>query len=242
MRHRRQRRLRRRRQVHLPRQPRRHPGVVSRCQAVCLMRTAHPYPAPASQSITRRPEESAVRHPTCPITPQFCWLLTRTNEQGEYSVEFNPRQWTGRGFGFVYALRDGYQVDVQWVPTSGSPALRDMQLRHMRSIAAGESIDVSVDGTSPLCTDLEDLWAMESRCETVAIGSGAGMLHVEARPDDGGPAPTIFLYTSGRYAGAVTRPAPGAVLIPVRDGMHHVMVGIPEGAPTRHFNVTTTLQ
>jgi hypothetical protein len=144
--------------------------------------------------------------------------------------------------GFVYSFHDGYETDVQWVPMSSSPAVRDMRLRPTRSIPAGESIVLSVDATSSLCTDLEDLWVMESRCEIVVIESGAGMLNVEARPAVGGSAPSILWYTSGNYGGLITRPAPGAVAIPVRGGTYRVLVAVPEGAPSQQFNVTTTLQ
>jgi hypothetical protein len=163
---------------------------------------------------------------------------------GEYSVEFEPRPWPGRdwGLGYVYSFQDGYEADVQWVPTSSSPAVRDMRLRPTRSIPAGESIVVSVDATSSLCTDLEDLWVLENRCAIVVIESGAGMLNVEVRPMAGGPAPTIFWYTTGNYAGFITRPAPGAVAIPVRGGTYRVLVGVPEGAPSQQFDVTTTLR
>lgn len=178
----------------------------------------------------------------CPSSPQFCWLATRTNDLGEYSVEFEPRPWPGRGFGYVYSLRDGYEVDIQWVPTSSSSAVRDMRLRPTRGIPAGKSIVVSVDATSSLCTDLEDLWVMESRCEIVVIESAAGMLHVEAHPVGGGPAPSIFWYTTGNYAGFITRPAPGAVAIPVRGGTYRVLVAVPEGAPSQQFSVATTLR
>jgi hypothetical protein len=179
----------------------------------------------------------------------FCWLATRTNDRGEYSVEFEPRSgWRGRlgavdwGLGFVYSFYEGYEVDVQWVPTGSSPAVRDMRLRPTRSIRPGESIVVSVGATSSLCTDLEDLWAMESRCEVVVIESGAGTLNVEARPTAGGPVPSIFWYTSGNYAGLITRPAPGAVAIPVRGGTYRVLVAVPEGTPSQQFNVTTALR
>jgi hypothetical protein len=184
---------------------------------------------------------------------QFCWLVTRTNDRGEYAVEFEPGTWpagricdgsqrTGCGLGYVYAFLDGYEVDVQWVPTGPSPAVRDMRLRPTRSIRAGESTLVSVDATSSLCTDLEDLWLMGSRCEIVVVASGPGMLHIEARPAGGGPAPTIFWYTTGNYAGLITRPAPGAAAIPVRGGTYRVLVAVPEGAPSQPFNVTTTLR
>jgi hypothetical protein len=178
----------------------------------------------------------------CPLPADFCWLATRTNHLGEYSVEFEPRPSPGRGLGYVYSLLDGYEVDVQWVPTSSSPALRDLRLRRTHSIPAGETIVVSVDATSSLCTDLEDLWAMHSRCEVVVIDSGAGMLNVEARPAADGPAPSIFWSTTGNYAGFITRPAPGAVAIPVRGGTYRVLVAVPEGAPSQQFNVTTTLR
>jgi hypothetical protein len=182
----------------------------------------------------------------------FCWLATKTNDLGEYSVEFEPQTWppgrlcdlyqrTGCRLGFVYSFHEGYEVDVQWVPIGSSPAVRDMRLRPTRSIRPGESVVVSVDATSSLCTDLEDLWVMESRCEIVVIESGAGMLNVEARPAPGAPAPTIFWYTTGNYAGLITRPAPGAVAIPARGGTYRVLVAVPEGE-SGQFNVTTTLR
>lgn len=182
----------------------------------------------------------------CPLAA-FCWLVTRTNGLGEYSVEFYARTWPERGWprelGFVYSFHEGYEVDVQWVPTGSSPAVRDLRLRPTRSIPAGQSIVVSVDATSSLCTDLEDLWVLHNRCEVVGIESGAGMLNVEARPAAGGPAPSIFWYTTGNYGpGLITRPAPGAVAIPVRGGTYRVLVAVPEGAPTQQFNVTTTLR
>jgi hypothetical protein len=144
--------------------------------------------------------------------------------------------------GFVYSFYEGYEVDVQWVPTGSSLAVRDMRLRPTRGIRAGESMVVSVDASSSLCTDLEDLWAMESRCDVVVIESGAGTLNVEARQTAGGPAPSIFWYTTGNYAGLITRPAPGTIAIPVRGGTYRILVGVPDGAPSQQFNVTTTLR
>jgi hypothetical protein len=180
----------------------------------------------------------------CHVADQPCWLARRTNDLGEYLLEFDAQTWPGGGSGFVYTFREGYEVDVQWVPTGPPPAVRDLRVRATHSIPAGESMVVSVDATSSLCTDLEDLLfaTMGNRCEIVVIESGAGMLHVEARPVAGGPAPLIFWYTTGNYAGRITRPAPGAVAIPVRAGTYRIMVGVPEGAPSQQFNVTTTLR
>jgi hypothetical protein len=139
-------------------------------------------------------------------------------------------------------LVDGYEADVQWVPTTASPVVRDLRLRRTRSIPAGASVAVSVDATSSLCTDLEDLWALQSRCELVVLDSGAGMLDVEARPADEGPAPSIFWYTTGNYAGPITRPTSGVVSIPAAGGTYRILVAVPDGAPLRQFTVATTLR
>jgi len=161
---------------------------------------------------------------------------------GEYAVAFEPRPWPGYGLGYVYSVREGYEVDVQWVPVGSSSAVRDMSLRATRPILAGESILVTVGPTSSVCTDLEDLWVLESRCEIVIIESDAGTLNVEARPTSVGPAPSMFWYTSGNYAGFITRPAPGTVSIPVRGGTYRVLVAIPEGAAWQEFTVITALR
>lgn len=178
----------------------------------------------------------------CPSQGQFCWIAMSTNSRGEYAVEFHPVPWSNRGLGYVSSFIAGYEVDVQWVPTSGSPAVRDLRIRRTRTIQAGESTVVSVDATSSLCTDLEDLFAMNSRCEIVVIEAGPGILNVDARPVPDGPAPTMFWYTSGNYGGLITRPAPGSVAIPVRGGTYRVLVAIADGAPSQQFHVTTRLQ
>ena len=178
----------------------------------------------------------------CPLSGQFCWLATRTDDAGEYSVEFEAVPWSGRGLGYIDAFRDGYEADVQWLPTGSSPAVRDMRLRSTRSISAGESVVISVDGTSSLCWDREDNWALGHRCEIVVIQSGVGLLYVEARPSAGEPAPLILWYTTGNYTGLITRPAPGTVAIPVGGGTYRILVGTPEGAPTQRFIVTTSLR
>ena len=179
---------------------------------------------------------------SCPSVAQFCWFVTRTNDRGEYSVEFNPRPWPGRGLGYVYAFRTGYETDVQWVPVGPSPAVRDMRIPTTRRILAGASTVITVEPASSLCTDLEDLWALETRCEVVVIESGPGTLVVEARAVSGIIVPTIFWDTTGNYDGFITRPEPGMVSIPVRGGTYRIMVAVPEGTATQQFNVTTSLR
>ena len=178
---------------------------------------------------------------TCPMVG-FCWLATHTNDVGEYAVEFDPRPWPGRGLGFVYSIRAGYEVDVQWVPVGASPAVRDLRLRTTHPILAGESTVVSVEPASSLCTDLEDNWNMGSRCEIIVIESGPGTLNVEARAVSGSVVAEMSWYTTGNYAGFITRPGPGLLSIPVRGGTYRIFVGLPDGAPPQQFTVTTSLR
>lgn len=199
--------------------------------------------ADAGVAVDYSPAGGASSPPSfCPSSAQFCWFATRTNDKGDYSVEFEPRPWPGRGLGFVYSFRDGHETDVQWVPVGISPAVRDMRLPTTRTIQAGASTLITVEPTSSLCTDLEDNWALESRCEIVVIESGPGSLNVEARAVSGSVVPFVWWYTTGNYDGFITRPGPGMVSIPVKGGTYRIMVAVPEGTARQQFNVTTSLR
>jgi len=182
----------------------------------------------------------------CPFRP-FCWLSTRTKDAGAYTVEFEPQIWPSYelrapgSLGYVYAFHDEYDLDVQWVPGGPSPAVRNLKLLEPSKIAAGASIDLEVQPTSSLCTDLDVVYAMQNRCEKVVIESGAGTLNVEARTANGSPA-LLFWYTSGNYGGRVTQPAPGMLSRPVLGGTYILLVGLPEGQPSQRFTVTTSLR
>lgn len=184
----------------------------------------------------------------CPLDAQFCLISTRTGDLGRYEVEFEPRTWPSPGgpgsgsLGYVYSFREGYEQDFQWVPVGPSPAVRDLRVFAHRTILAGASIDVIVGPASSLCSDGEDLWVLQSRCEIVVIESGAGTLDVDARTTSGGPAPSLYWYTTGNYAGLITRPRPGAVSIPVRGGTYRILVGLPDGEPSQQFTVRTSLR
>jgi hypothetical protein len=180
----------------------------------------------------------------CPLDPRVCLLPTRTNGLGEYEVEFEPQTWpnSGGNVGYVYSFRQGYEQDIQWVPLGPSPVVRDLKVFAHRTILAGASIEVTVEPTSPLCGDLEDFFVPQNRCEIVVIESGAGTLNVEARATPDGPAPTMYWYTTGNYAGFNMRTGPGAVSLPVRGGTYRILVGLPDGSSSQRFTVTTSLR
>jgi hypothetical protein len=182
----------------------------------------------------------------CPQLAQFCWLSTRTNESGEYAVEFEPGFWQGRGRGYVTASsRTDLYSTVQWVPDGPSPVVLNLKLSFPRNMLAGESLLVTVGPTSPLCADGEDIEALDYRCEQVMIESGAGTLTVEGRATSDSSAATMFCCTSMTYAnyvGGRTKPAPGTVVIPVKRGWYPVLIGVPVGSPAKQFKVTTSLR
>lgn len=175
----------------------------------------------------------------CPFT-SFCWLTTSTNDRGDYAVEFEAGPWPGRGIGYVYSLHANYETNIQWVPTGSTTAVQNLRLRPIRRISAGVSTVVSVEPDSSLCSDLEDLWVLNSRCEAVQIEAPAGTLVVEARAVEAGAAvPLVFWATSGNYASPPTRPGPGTVSIPAGGGAYKIFVGIPDKAASQRFEVLT---
>jgi hypothetical protein len=184
----------------------------------------------------------------CPSVASFCWLTTLTNDRGDYAVEFEPGPWPGSslwggGIGYIYSFHEGYETNIQWVPTGTTTAVQNLRLRPVRRISAGGSIVISVEPDSSLCSDLEDWWVSNSRCEIVRIEATAGTLVVEARAAEaGGVVPLVFWATTGNYGGLITRPVPGTVSIPVRGGTYQIFVGIPDGMASQRFEVMTSLR
>lgn len=181
----------------------------------------------------------------CPAFAALCWLATQTNGSGEYKVELEAGHhphYPG-AIGYVYALHEGHEPNIQMVPAGTPEIIQDLRMRSVRALTAGESIAISVEPDSSRCSDLEDLWVLSSRCEVVQITTDtAGTLLVEARAADGGSAPTMFWATTGEYAGVPQQTGPGVVSIPVRGGTYRVFVGTPAGLASRRFDVVTSLR
>jgi len=167
------------------------------------------------------------------------WIATRTNAKGEYTLTFDSRD----GVGYVYALADGYEWDVQWVPSGAANRTQDLKLPSIRPIAAGGSTSVTVGPGSTLCTDLEDLWRLDGRCTIIRVeSSAAGTLTVDVTPRGGSGPPLLFWATSGNYVGAPSRPSETSLSIPMGGGFYWIFVGVPEGTPAREFDVVTSVR
>lgn len=177
----------------------------------------------------------------------FCWLTTATNGTGSYEVAFEPGEGSvfgADGAGLIYSWRDGYDTDIQVLPRGGPEILKNLRLRRARTLHAGQSITVSIEPESALCSDLEDWWILTSRCENLQIVTDqAGTLTIEARARDaGGAVPIVFFATSGRYAGLQLL-GPGTVSVRVLAGeRYRFFVGIPSGTVPQRYDVSTSLQ
>jgi hypothetical protein len=178
-----------------------------------------------------------------PQVPGFCWSQVVTNSGGYYEIVFEPS--LGRyGVGLIYSQREGYETDIQLL-TGGTPEIvQNLRLDRVRSIRAGQSITVSIEPDSALCSDLEDWWLLTSRCENVEIlVPEAGTLTVDARASQSaGVIPFVFFATTGRYAGRQT-PGPGTASVGVQAGeRYRIYVGIPRGTAAQRYDVSTTLR
>jgi hypothetical protein len=181
----------------------------------------------------------------CPSVAAFCWLMTRTNGGGYYEAEFvlGPKPlWVG-AHGYIYTVDEGYSTNVQPLQLA-SDVVQNLRLRRPRQINVGESIVVTVEPDSSLCSDLEDLFAFGYRCEYVRVAARSpGTLKIEMHTDAGGLVPTVFWTTSGNYSGPIVRSSdPAAAFIPISGGVYNIMAGIAVGAPSQLVTVSTSMR
>jgi hypothetical protein len=181
----------------------------------------------------------------CPGFATFCWLATRTNGGGFYEAEFllNPKPLGVGVHGYIYTVDEGYETNVQPLPF-GSNVVHNLRLRRPRQIDVGQSMAVTVEPDSSLCSDLEDLYAFGYRCEYVRVAARSpGTLGIEMRADAGGVVPTVFWTTTGNYAGIIVRSGdPSTVSVPITGGVYNIMAGIPVGTAAQRVTVHTSMK
>ena len=177
------------------------------------------------------------------------WRLTHTDGAGLYEFRFEPGIGIGRFAGFsapglVYTILDGFDSNVQLLPIGPSEIVQNLRLRRVRRIDVGQSITVTVEPDSSLCSDLEGLFAYGYRCELVEVTANmAGTLFIDIRPEAAGAtSPTVFWLTTGNYAGLITRPTPSTASIPIRGGVYTILAGIPVGSPSQRLTVFTSMK
>jgi hypothetical protein len=179
----------------------------------------------------------------CPDRQSFCWIHAVTNGGGYYEIVFEPSLGP-YGVGLIYSSREGYETDIQLLPRGTAEIVQNLRLDRVRTIRAGQSITVSIEPESSLCSDLEDSWLLASRCENVEIlAAHAGTLTVEARAAEaGGIIPVVFFAATGRYTSPEVH-GPGTVAVGVQAGeRYRIFVGIPSGIAAHRYDVSTSLR
>jgi hypothetical protein len=175
-----------------------------------------------------------------------CFLLTSTNDRGEYDVEFEPgpgRLFNSDGAALIYSLRDGSEVNAQLVARGATEFRQTLRLRNVRTLTAGHATTVSIDADSSLCSDLEDWWVLTNRCDVLTVvASEAGVLTVDANAPTGGEKPLVFFATSGWYT-TTQNNEPGRATVGVQAGRpNRVYIGTPIGNAPARYEVSTSLR
>ena len=176
-----------------------------------------------------------------------CWLLARTDPAGKYDVTFEPGPgsiFLAQGAGVIYGFMEGFATNVQLLPRGSAEIVQNLRLRPVRRIDVGQSLEVTVEPDSSLCSDLEDLYALSYRCEFVdVVAPIPGTLLVEIRGSAGGVVPTVFWTTTGNYVGPITRsPDVSTVPIQIRGGTYGILAGIPAGSAPQRLTVHTSMK
>jgi hypothetical protein len=177
-----------------------------------------------------------------------CYLFTRTDPAGMYDVTFEPGPGpiflASGAAGLIYAFLDGFAANIQLLPLGSAEIVQNLRLRPERRITAGQSIALTVEPDSSLCSDLEDLFALSYRCEFVdVIAPVPGTLLVEIRAEPGGVIPTAFWATSGDYIAPIARSSdPSTLSFPMRAGRVQILAGIPVGIGPQRLTVSTSMK
>jgi hypothetical protein len=194
--------------------------------------------APLVVEFVRR--EGAPTTPTC--NPHACWIDVRSDAAGFYAVEFEPGPSRTGQIGILFSLHQDYETNVQVVPDGSNSVVLNLRLRDIRLLTPGERVAVDGGADSTRCTDLENYFLMDQRCEVVrVVVDRPGCVFVTARTATGA-VPSMFPATSGNYGPGPCRAAPDAWWIHALGGSYMIFLVLPDGSAAQQFEVTTSLQ
>ena len=165
------------------------------------------------------------------------WVTASTSHDGRFELMLNAARRHGapNKFGLLRAWTEneefrGHTQRLEWQETD---IVTHVRLRRIRTIDAGQAIDIAVGPDSPLCES--GGLSLETICEWVRVRyPRAGTLTVEARSESG----TVPTVRGWMVAGA------GTVSFPVsmgRSDCAEIAIAIPVGSRPQRFLVTTSL-
>jgi hypothetical protein len=180
---------------------------------------------------------------------------TSTDAHGYYSIVFESaaREYTGNAdvVGTIFYTGGGEYENyyVQAVPWGTADVVKNLHLRRVRTLDAGQSIVISIDADSSLAYDGDDWMRMDALWEKFHIRvADAGVLIVAARPASGSIVPSIAVYCA--YVAdncendwvAVVAPL-GSVARRVKaNSLFEIRLPIPSGMAPQRYEVSTSLR
>ena len=175
------------------------------------------------------------------------YARTSTDVVGRYRSAFDAG--TTSIVALIHAGSDDYEPYVQTLPGGTADIVKNLRLRRIRTVKAGQSIVVSIDPDSSLAHDGEDWlnldWVWEKFHVQVA---DSGTLTVDARPEVGGTVPflavsCIYVADNCRFDWVKPPAGSGSGSLSVKaDSLFEMRLAIPSRMAPQRYEVATSLR
>lgn len=178
---------------------------------------------------------------------------TSTDARGYYSMVFESahRSYHGNAdvVGAIFYTGGGeYENNhVQALPAGTADVVKNLRLRRVRSVNAGQSIVISIDADSSLAYDGEDWLEMDWVREKFHVRvADAGTLTIDIRPDMGGIVPqvgVVCVYVADNCESEWVNAPPGTTARRVKaNSVFEIRLAIPSRMVPQRYEVATSLQ
>jgi hypothetical protein len=192
-------------------------------------------------------------HLTLYYDNSFKTAKTSTDARGYYSIAFESalRSYDGNAdvVGAIFYTGGGEYENyyVQAVPWGTADIVKNLHLRRVRSVDAGQSIVTSIDADSSLAYDGEDFLRMDWVSEKFHVRvDDAGTLTVAVRPASGGIVPQIgvaCVYVADNCLSDGVEAPPGTAVRRVKaNSVFEIRLAIPSRMAPQRYEVATSLQ
>ena len=237
-------------------------GCDSPTAPAAATETRPPVPPPTSASIRYNVSGIVTNDDGSPVAnaqltlyydDSFKSVNTSTDARGDYRIAFESARSGYKGnanvAGAIFYVGGGdYEnLYVQAVPWGTADIVKNLHLRRVRSVNAGESIVVSIDSDSSLAFDGEDWMRMDWVWEKLHVRvADAGTLTVAARPASGGHVPQIAVFCVYLADNCLTDwvdAQPGTAARRVKaNSLFEIRLAIPREMTPQRYEVATSLQ
>ena len=184
---------------------------------------------------------------------KFKTIKASTDPRGHYSSVFESGQRSYDGnanvVGAIFYTGGGEYENyhVQALPWGTAGIVKNLRLRRVLRVNAGQSIAISIDADSSLAYDGEDFLTMTWVLEKFHVRvTDAGTLRIAARPLSGGIVPQIgvsCVYVADNCESDFVNAPPGSAARRLKaNSMFLILLAIPSQMAPQRYDVTTSLE